>query len=153
MSLLQAYLRNPKTQRALSKKPGQEGFSLIELVIVVAVLAVLAVIAVPAFDNIASEGRTAAAKSAIANALKECRVSEARTGTGAKTALTSGNGLTFDTGFQSAVCTDTEAVVCVANSPVEAYGVNLTNNSKYDSNDTLGAAVGGCAANSAFTDW
>ena len=84
MSLLQAYLRNPKTQRALSKKPGQEGFSLIELVIVVAVLAVLAVIAVPAFDNIASEGRTAAAKSAIANALKECRVSEARTGTGRK---------------------------------------------------------------------
>ena len=153
MSLLQAYLHNPKTQRALSKKPGQEGFSLIELVIVVAVLAVLAVIAVPAFENIASEGRTAAAKSAIANALKECRVSEARTGTGAKTALSSGNGLTFDAGFQSAVCTDTEAVVCVANTPVEAYGVNLATNAKYGPPTTLNAAVGTCSTSTVFTAW
>ena len=153
MSLLQAYLRNPRTQRALSKKPGQEGFSLIELVIVVAVLAVLAVIAVPAFDNIASEGRTAAAKSTIANALKECRVSEARTGTATKTPLTSGSGLTFDAGFEATTCTDTEAVVCVANNPTEAYGVNLATNAKYDSSDTLAAAVGTCTLGQAFTDW
>ena len=72
MSLLQAYLRNPKNQRTLSKKPGQEGFSLIELVIVVAVLAVLSVIAIPAFNGIAEDGRTSAGKTSLANAAKEC---------------------------------------------------------------------------------
>ena len=52
MSLLQAYLRNPKTQRVLSRKPGDKGFSLIELVVVVAVLAILAAIAIPSFTSI-----------------------------------------------------------------------------------------------------
>ena len=41
MNILQAYLQNPRTQRALALKPGEKGFSLIELV-VVAVLAILA---------------------------------------------------------------------------------------------------------------
>ena len=52
MSLLQAYLRNPKTQRVLSRKPGHKGFSLIELVVVVAVLAILSAIAIPSFTSI-----------------------------------------------------------------------------------------------------
>jgi len=38
MSLLQAYLQNPRTRRTLSRKPGEKGFSLIELVVVIAVL-------------------------------------------------------------------------------------------------------------------
>ena len=41
MSLLQAYLQNPSTRRVLNRKPGEKGFSLIELVVVIAVLAVL----------------------------------------------------------------------------------------------------------------
>ena len=45
MSLLQSYLQNSRTQRVLKRKPGEEGFSLIELVVVIAVLAVLIVIA------------------------------------------------------------------------------------------------------------
>ena len=149
MSLLQAYLRNPKTQRALSKKPGQEGFSLIELVIVVAVLAVLAVIAIPAFENIASEGRTSAAKTSLANAMKECAVSKARTGTGTHTALVNGSGLTFNAGLTGTACTSTEAVVCVANTPVEAYGVNLATGAK--KTGSLAATVGTCEGS--FTAW
>ena len=40
MTPLQAYLNSPKARKTLSKKPGEEGFSLIELVVVVAVLAI-----------------------------------------------------------------------------------------------------------------
>ena len=42
MTALQAYLQNSKARKVLSKKPGEAGFSLIELVIVVAILAILA---------------------------------------------------------------------------------------------------------------
>ena len=55
MSLLQAYLRNPRTQRVLSRKPGEKGFSLIELVVVIAVLAVLIVIALPNFQGVTDD--------------------------------------------------------------------------------------------------
>ena len=56
MTPFQAYLNSPKARRALSKKPGEEGFSLIELVVVVAVLAVLSAIAIPSFNNISGKG-------------------------------------------------------------------------------------------------
>ena len=74
MSILQAYLHNPRTQRVLSRKPGEKGFSLIELVVVVAVLAILAAIAIPSFTSISQEARVAGAKTALANLAKECAV-------------------------------------------------------------------------------
>ena len=46
MTQLQAYLATPKIQRVLKTRPGEEGFSLIELVVVVAVLAILSAIAI-----------------------------------------------------------------------------------------------------------
>ena len=78
MSLLQAYLRNPKTQRVLSRKPGDKGFSLIELVVVVAVLAILAAIAVPAFMGMNEQAADAAMDSNLKNAYKECAFQVAR---------------------------------------------------------------------------
>ena len=83
MSLLQAYLQSPKARRVLSRKPGEKGFSLIELVVVVAVLAILAAIAIPSFTSISEEARVAGAKSALANLAKECAVK--LVGSGAKT--------------------------------------------------------------------
>ena len=72
MSLLKAYLHKPSTQRILSRKPGDKGFSLIELVVVVAVLAILAAIAVPAFMGMSEDAADAAAKTNLKNAYKEC---------------------------------------------------------------------------------
>ena len=55
MTILHSYLSRKKVQKVLSIKPGQEGFSLIELVVVVAVLAVLSAVAIPQFTNITSK--------------------------------------------------------------------------------------------------
>ena len=82
MTPLQAYLNSPRARRALSKKPGEEGFSLIELVVVVAVLAVLSAIAIPNFTNISNKARASAAASTVATIVKECAAKIADTGSG-----------------------------------------------------------------------
>ena len=78
MSLLKAYLHSPNTQRVLNRKPGDKGFSLIELVVVVAVLAILAAIAVPAFMGMNEQAADAAMDANLKNAYKECAFQVAR---------------------------------------------------------------------------
>ena len=82
MTPLQAYLNSPRARRALSKKPGEDGFSLIELVVVVAVLAVLSAIAIPSFTNISGKARATAAANTLATMAKECAAKIADTGVG-----------------------------------------------------------------------
>ena len=84
MNVLTNYLNSKKVKEVLSKRPGDEGFSLIELVVVIAVLAILAAVAIPAFNGIQMDARASAAKSGMANGIKECLVLEARgkSGTG-----------------------------------------------------------------------
>ena len=80
MTLLQAYLQSPNARRTLSKRPGDKGFSLIELVVVVAILAILAAVALPNFLGVSKDGQIAAAKNTLATIIKECSVKEVRTG-------------------------------------------------------------------------
>ena len=74
MTLLKAYLNSPRARKALSKKPGEEGFSLIELVVVVAVLAILSAIAIPSFTSISLKAQASAAANTVATVAKECAV-------------------------------------------------------------------------------
>ena len=77
MTSFHAYLNSSKTKEVLSRKPGEEGFSLIELVVVVAVLAILAAIAIPSFTSIQDNAAQAAAKNTVATIVKECAVKQA----------------------------------------------------------------------------
>tara|TARA_Y100001933_G_scaffold85544_2_gene86763 strand:- start:1887 stop:2399 length:513 start_codon:yes stop_codon:yes gene_type:complete len=77
MSLLKSYLSSSRVRKALSKKPGDEGFSLIELVVVVAVLAALSAIAIPQFAAFSARARAIAAQNTLATIVKECAVKNA----------------------------------------------------------------------------
>ena len=159
MTALQAYLQNSRTRKVLSKKTGSAGFSLIELVVVVAVLAVLAAIAIPAYNNITEKGRTSSAKTAVANAAKECAVSKANDGVGAHTALVDGSGMHFSAELRGTTCLDTSQGVCVDNTVDYIYGVNLATAVKTSGEvitstsplTTAGKAI--CAATEVGTAW
>ena len=74
MSFLKSYLEDKKVQKVLAKKPGDEGFSLVELVVVIAVLAILSAVAIPAFQGVQERAKTSAVKNGLTNGIKECIV-------------------------------------------------------------------------------
>ena len=77
MIILDNYLKSKRVQKALSTKPGEEGFSLVELVIVIAVLAILSAVAIPAFNNVQDNAKASAVQNGLVNGLKECAVKDA----------------------------------------------------------------------------
>jgi prepilin-type N-terminal cleavage/methylation domain-containing protein len=77
MNLLEIFLNSKKVQKTLITKPGEEGFSLVELVVVIAVLAVLSAVAVPAFVGVTANARASAVKNGLVNGVKECVVRDA----------------------------------------------------------------------------
>ena len=76
MTLLENFLKTKKANIVLTTKPGEEGFSLVELVVVIAVLAILSAVAVPAFVGVQANARAAAVKNGLVNGIKECVVLE-----------------------------------------------------------------------------
>ena len=72
MTLLENFLKSKKVQKTLSTKPGEQGFSLVELVVVIAVLAILSAVAIPAFVGVQANARASAVKNGLANGVKEC---------------------------------------------------------------------------------
>ena len=77
MHILDNYLKSKRVQKALTTKPGEEGFSLVELVIVIAVLAILSAVAIPAFNNVQDNAKASAVQNGLVNGLKECAVKDA----------------------------------------------------------------------------
>ena len=75
------FIAHPRIKKTLSTKPGEDGFSLIELVVVVAVLAILAAVALPNFLGVQKDAQVATAKNTLATIVKECVTSSLR-GTG-----------------------------------------------------------------------
>ena len=74
MSILENYLKSIRVQKVLNTKPGEEGFSLVELVVVIAVLAILSAVAIPAFNGVTAGARASAVKNGLVNGVKECAI-------------------------------------------------------------------------------
>tara|TARA_B100000212_G_scaffold178463_1_gene134356 strand:- start:345 stop:827 length:483 start_codon:yes stop_codon:yes gene_type:complete len=74
MATLSSFLNSKKVQKTLTTKPGEEGFSLVELVVVIAVLAILSAVAIPAFVGVQANARASAVKNGLVNGIKECVV-------------------------------------------------------------------------------
>ena len=150
MTSLHAYLNSPKAKKALSTKPGEEGFSLIELVIVVAVLAALSAIAIPSFNNISQKARATAAANTVATIVKECAVKYAEGATAPTfSAVTLQGYSSVTTGADDHAVTAGSATACRTDGEITARSSSTTTIPTFTYNFASGAktcTAGGAAA-------
>ena len=136
MTPLQAYLNSPRARRALSKKPGQEGFSLIELVVVVAVLAILSAIAIPSFTSINNKARASAASNTVATVAKECAVKYANGQTSPSRPVVTPDGYSAVVAITG---TNSSSTGCTATGTIVATSLNTGNYATFTYNTATGA--------------
>ncbi len=153
MTTLHSFLSNPKIKKTLSLKPGDEGFSLIELVVVVAVLAVLAAIAIPNFQSMTTKARNAAAANTVATIAKECAVKYANGEEDPEFAPVNLSGYTsFEVDGEEDLCSD-EGEIIATSSDEEKYATfsyNIETGAKTcdmdDGVDAEARTAAGCSA-------
>jgi len=127
MTAFQSYLLSPKIKRVLHRRPGDKGFSLIELVVVVAVLAILAAVAIPEFSKLSDDARLNTGKNMLIQSYKECEFNKARTGNAAhaEIAATAVTGALFSGKATSADC-DGDAIYAIGNPVTCTIEIHLT---------------------------
>ena len=155
MTFLQAYLNRPETRKALSRRPGQEGFSLIELVVVVAVLAILAAIAIPSFTSINDKAKASAAMNTLAQIAKECAVKDANNETEVFN-MPNLSGYTFSptTAQVTENCNGSSDLITATSDSLTKYPTyqyNVQSGLKVCNHSGANAALHGCSAKSGGT--
>ena len=147
MTPFQSYLSAPEIKAVLNKRPGEEGFSLIELVVVVAVLAILSAIAIPSFTSINNKARAAAAANTVATIAKECAVKYANGESSPTFVATQPDGYsTVVINTSSTACAESGTITATSAAPTKyaTFIYNIGTGAKTCSN----AGVAGCSSSS-----